>query len=148
MNLFKAIYTFFDKFEDDVRGTLSRHVFIYTFIGGVGLILFWRGIWHIADVLEGIPGSTQILFSPAGSLLLGVAILLSTGLFVSVFVGDSIIMSGIRKDKKVIDKTIEEIEEEKSEVEETEVLLMGLKKEVEKLERKLNRKSVNKKKVQ
>lgn len=137
MNPFSLIYTFFDKLEDHIRGTLSRHAFIYTFIGGTGLVLFWRGVWHVADVLESLGGASRILFSPLGSIILGSIILLSTGLFVSVFVGDSIIMSGIRKDKKIIDKTIDEVESEKSEVEETLALLTDLKKEVERLEGKV-----------
>lgn len=141
MNLFHKIYAFFDKLEDDIRGTLSKHVFIYTFIGGTGLILFWRGVWHVADFFETTGGVNKIIFSPMGSVILGTIILLSTGLFVSVFVGDSIIMSGIRKDKKIIDKTSDEVEVEKTEVEQTMELILSVKKEVEKLENKLKEKN-------
>jgi len=123
--------------EDHVRARLSRHAFIYTFIGGTGIVLFWRGIWHVADVLETIQGVPRVLFSPLGSVILGATILLSTGLFVSVFVGESIIISGIKKDKKVIDRTEEEVASEMGEVERTLVLLVDLKKEVEKLEIKV-----------
>ncbi len=137
MSPFTFIYNFFDKLEDHIRGTLSRHAFIYTFIGGTGLVLFWRGVWHVADALENIEGMSRVIFSPMGSVLLGAIILLSTGLFVSVFVGDSIIMSGIKKDKKIIDKTIDEVETEKSEVEQTLALLLEVKKEVERVEHKL-----------
>ena len=137
MNPFNFVYSFFDKLEDHVRAQLSRHAFIYTFIGGTGLVLFWRGVWHIADVLEGLDGVTRVLFSPLGSLLLGSTILLATGLFVSVFIGDSIIMSGIKKDKKTIDKTIDEVESEKSEVDQTLALLLDVKTEVERLENKI-----------
>jgi hypothetical protein len=136
MNPFSLIYSFFDKLEDHIRGTLSRHAFIYTFIGGTGLVLFWRGIWHVADALENLDGIPHVLFSPMGSVILGSIILLSTGLFVSVFVGDSIIMSGIRKDKKIIDKTIDEVKSEKTEVEQTLELLVDVKKEVDSLTKK------------
>ena len=137
MNPFSLIYSFFDKLEDHIRGALSRHAFIYTFIGGTGLVLFWRGVWHVADVLEGLGGASRILFSPLGSMILGSIILLSTGLFVSVFVGDSIIMSGIRKDKKIIDKALDEVEQEEGELEQTLKMLVDVKGEVENLERKL-----------
>lgn len=137
MKLISIIYDFFDKLEDHIRGILSHHAFIYTFIGGTGIVLFWRGVWHVADVLENLDGAPRVIFSPMGSIILGAIILLSTGLFVSVFVGDSIIMSGIRKDKKIIDKTIGEVESEKTEVEQTLALLRDVKLEVEKLEEKL-----------
>ncbi|MFA5131863.1 MAG: hypothetical protein WC444_00885 [Candidatus Paceibacterota bacterium] len=137
MKFIEFVYNFFDKMEDHVRARLSRHAFIYTFIGGTGIVLFWRGIWHVADVLETIQGVPRVLFSPLGSVILGATILLSTGLFVSVFVGESIIISGIKKDKKVIDRTEEEVASEMGEVERTLVLLVDLKKEVEKLEIKV-----------
>lgn len=143
MNPFNIVYSFFDKLEDHIRGTLSRHAFIYTFIGGTGLVLFWRGVWHVADALENLDGASRVLFSPMGSVILGSIILLATGLFVSVFVGDSIIMSGIRKDKKIIDKTIDEVESEKSEVEQTLLLLLDVKKEVERLEDKVREHNKN-----
>ncbi len=137
MNPFNIIYSFFDKLEDRIRGTLSRHAFIYTFIGGTGLVLFWRGVWHVADALENLDGFSRVLFSPMGSVIFGSVILLATGLFVSVFVGDSIIMSGIKKDKKIIDKTIDEVESERTEVEQTLALLLDVKSEVERLEGKV-----------
>jgi uncharacterized protein YneF (UPF0154 family) len=45
-------------------------------------------------------------------MVLGILILLITGLLVSTFIGDSIIISGIRKDKKLIEKSTKEIEED------------------------------------
>ena len=84
----------------------------YSVIGGSGVILFWRGVWHSADYFEKNTYWGSYVFSNLGSMILGVVILLVTGLLVSVFIGDSIIMSGIRHDKKLIEKTEEEIEEE------------------------------------
>lgn len=40
-----------DSLEDDVRGWLSRHPILYAFIGGTGVVIFWRGIWHTADYI-------------------------------------------------------------------------------------------------
>lgn len=137
MKTVDAIFYLFDKFEDRVRARLARHPFVYTFIGGAGVVLFWRGVWHIADVLEKTTLWGSLVFSPLGCLILSVIVLLATGLFVSVFIGDSIIMSGIRHDKKIIERTIEDVETEKSDVEKMLVIVTDMKKEVEHLENKL-----------
>ena len=137
MKTIDSIYYLFDKMEDHIRARLARHPFVYTFIGGAGVVLFWRGVWHIADVFEKNTILGGFLFSPLGSVILGVAILLSTGLFVSVFIGDSIIMSGIKHDKKIIEKTIEDVEAEMSDVEKMLTVVIDIKKEMEILENKI-----------
>ncbi len=101
---------FFDKIEDHTRGALAHHPLTYSVIGGTGVVLFWRGIWHTADHLQANTLVGSYLFSDLGSVLLGLFILLITGLFVSVFIGDSIIISGMRGSKKIIEKTESEIE--------------------------------------
>lgn len=74
------------------------------------MVLFWRGIWHTADLLQIHTYWGSVLFSELGSVLLGLFILLITGLFVSVFIGDSIIISGMRGSKKIIEQTESELE--------------------------------------
>lgn len=108
----KRIIKFFDRAEDHVRAGLSHHPFVYSFLGGASIVLFWRGVWHSADYLEQNTYFGSILFSNLGSILVGAISLLMTGLFVSVFIGDSIIISGIRGDKKLIEKTESELESE------------------------------------
>jgi uncharacterized coiled-coil protein SlyX len=103
-NLWTRTYNYFDKFEDGIRGYLSRRPILYTFIGGVAIVLFWRGIWHTADLFPWLTGPMSILIS--------VVILLATGLFVSYFVGDMIIISGLNKEKKTTEKNEEEIHNE------------------------------------
>lgn len=136
MKILDAVYHFFDRLEDHVRALLSTHKFIYTFIGGIGVVLFWRGVWHTADFLETTTITGSVLFSPYISVLLSLVILLITGLFVSVFIGESIIISGIKKEKKEADKTIDEIEDEKVDIEKVLSLIKDLKKEIEVLESK------------
>ena len=116
------IIKFFDRLEDKVRFTLSRHPLIYTFIGGVAVVLFWRGVWNTADMFPWLTGPV--------SLLISTGVLLMIGLFVSFFIGDQQILSGMRKEKKLIEKTKEELDEE-------EVSLQEIHKEVEALVRKL-----------
>jgi len=95
---------FFDKFEDRIRIALSRRPIAYAIIGGIGIVLFWKGVWETAELFP-------ILYGPP-SALLGVFILLATGLLVSFFIGDSIILSGINREKKLVEKTETEVREE------------------------------------
>ncbi|MDO8482631.1 MAG: hypothetical protein Q7S86_02320 [bacterium] len=108
------ILRFFDKLEDRVRGRLSRTPIIYAFVGGVAVVIFWRGIWHLADELQGFGGWWGVIFSPDISLIFSVLVLLGTGLFVSFFIGDRIIMSGLRHEKKIEEKTEAEVREEET----------------------------------
>ncbi len=55
----------------------------------------------------------------------------------SAFIGDSIIMSGIRHDKKIIEKTIEDVETEKSDLEKMLVAVNSMQQELSHLEGKL-----------
>jgi hypothetical protein len=72
-------------------------------IGGFAIVLFWRSVWEITNLLE---------WNPYITLIISICILLATGLFVSFFVGDTILISGIKKEKKLIEKTEEEVDEE------------------------------------
>src|SRR3989338_7814156 len=87
--MLKKTLHYFDKLEDGIRARLSRMPILYTFIGGVAIVLFWRGVWITADEFP-------ILTGPV-SILIGFLVLLLTGFFVSFFVGDVIILSGQQK---------------------------------------------------
>lgn len=118
--MFRRIYQFFDKLEDDVRGSLSRFPLLYAFIGGTAIVLFWRGIWHAADLIE---------LSPGASILIGAIVLLLTGLLTASFIGDHIIISGLKHDKK-----IGEVERE---VRTEEDVLLEIRKDIEEIKKKL-----------
>lgn len=108
------ILKFFDKFEDRVREHLSRIPIIYAVVGGVTVVIFWRGIWEIADHLYTLGGVWAFLFHPVVSVVVSIVVLLATGLFVSFFIGDRIIMSGLKHEKKVEEKTEVEVREEEA----------------------------------
>lgn len=108
---------FFDRLEDVIRGRLSKHPIIYGFIGGSGVIIFWRGVWHSADWLQANTLIGAVLFSNVGSMLTGIVVLLMSGLFVSILIGDSILISGLRHEKKVTEKTEDEVLSEKRDLE-------------------------------
>ncbi len=103
----KKIINFLDKTEDKIRGLLARHPMLYAIVGAIGVVLLWRGIWHTADEFSFLTGPV--------SIILGLGILLITGVFVSSFVENRIIMTGLRGEKKLADKTLAELnaEEEK-----------------------------------
>ena len=102
-HMVKKILKFFDKLEDKIRIRLSHNPVLYAIIGAVGIILVWRGVEDIAGEI-GLTGPF--------AFMAGIAILLSTGLLVSFFIGDSIIISGFKHEKKVADKTEAEIRAE------------------------------------
>ena len=108
----KMILGFFDRLEDRIRIRLSHWPILYAFIGAVGIILVWKGVWETAELFPSLYGPP--------SAVLGAGILLLTGLLVSFFIGDSIIISGFKGEKKLVEKTEKEVSEEQ--VEMTEVI--------------------------
>ena len=100
----ETILSFFDKLEDNIRAALSRRPVVYAFVGGAAIVLFWRGVWMVADAIPFLTGPVSILVS--------VAILLAMGLFVSFFIGDSIIISGLKKEKRLDEKIAAEVKTE------------------------------------
>jgi uncharacterized protein YneF (UPF0154 family) len=87
----------------------------------------------VADYLEFNTVWGRVVFSPFGSIILGMIILLLTGLFVAVFIGDSIIMSGIKGEKKLVEKTEDELAEEKSEIQIVKDVVDHIEKDIHKL---------------
>lgn len=124
---------FFDRLEDRVRGWLSRFPILYAILCGVAIVLFWRGVWHTADLIEGGAAGEAgtFLFSAPVSLVLSALFMLLTGVFVSFFIGDRIILSGLKHEKKIEEKTEEEVREE-------EVILLDLYEKLERIEREVH----------
>lgn len=120
--MIKDIITSLNKMPDKIRMRLNRHPILYAFIGGTGIVLFWRGIWHTADDIN--LGSTA-------SIVIGVAILLTIGIFVSEFIGNRLIISGLIGEKKLAEK-------EESEIETEETQLKNLQSTINRLEKKLD----------
>lgn len=121
--MIKFIVHFFDKLEDKVRGYLSHRPIFYAFFGGVGTVLFWRGVWHSAD---------DFGMSSTGSLFVGIVLLLITGLFVATFIGEQVILSGLKGEKKVADKTEDEVRKEAN-------ILFDLRREFDEIAERLER---------
>ena|SRR3989344_4936707 len=113
------VVRFFDRFENRIRGFLSRYPIVYGFVAGVGIVSFWRGVWETSDLLK-IPALASLLF--------GFLLLLAIGVLVTEFLGNRIIISGLRGEKKLEEKTLREIEDE-------EMFLANLKSKVDRIEK-------------
>ena len=121
----KKILHFFDKLEDKTRARLSRAPLLYALLGSVGIILFWRGVWHLAD---------DVNLSSAISTIIGVVILLITGVFVSTFIRNRLIISGLSGEKKLAEKTEGEIETEEAQLRKLQNTLNKVEEQVTKIE--------------
>jgi uncharacterized membrane protein len=131
--MFKKIINFFDKFEDRNRSQLSRFPIVYTLIGGIAIVLFWRGVWHTADLLQSKGGILGFIFYEPVNMVLVAIILLATGLFVSYFIGDTILISGLKQQKKIYEKTEKEVREEESTLGDIRDAIEEIKKEVDEI---------------
>lgn len=141
MKIFKKIFKFFDKTEDKTRAKLSRHPIIYATLGGVGLAIFWKGIWQVIDSLSFWNGQPfDKIFFFEGIILLAVSFLLLTitGLFVSFFIGDRIILSGLKQEKKLEEKTEEELEAESNVINEMKAKVDKIEENLEKIKESLS----------
>lgn len=129
--IIKKIIIYFDRLEDRVRGHLSHYPILYTLIGGVAIVLFWRGVWHTADILQERGGWLGFIFYEPVNLIITAIILLMTGLFVSYFIGDTILISGIKNQKKTTDRTEKDIKIEEEELNKIRSTIKEMKKEVD-----------------
>jgi hypothetical protein len=92
-------------------------------VSGVGVGLFFRGIWLVADHFSFLTGEITLTIS--------LIILLSTGSLVGQFLNDHIIISGITKEKKIVEKTEKEIRAERE-------VLSIIEQEIQEIHREIN----------
>ncbi len=115
----------FSNFELKTRRWLSRKPVLYGFIGGIGIVLFWRGVWHSVDTLTHVVFATTIPTASVDfntvpwwdgpvSFVVGSLLLLNTGIFVSSFIGNEVLLAGLRGEKRLAEKTTEELAQELS----------------------------------
>lgn len=146
--MLKKILAFFDKFEDKVRRWFSRRPLLYAFIGGTGVILFWRGIWHTMDFImeyfwsaplinQSIDLKMLIWWDGPLSIIIGMLILLVTGIFTSSFIGNEIIISGIKGEKKMVEKTELEMQSETESLNDIRKEIEAISNRLERIENKL-----------
>lgn len=138
---------FFDKLEDKTRRSLSRTPILYAFIGGIGIVLFWRGVWHTTDwimeyyFLQPLEYSSMHLQTAPWwdgplSFIAGSTLLLITGIFVSNFIGNEIIISGLKGEKKLAEKTEDEVKTETGVIGEIRQEVLNISKKLDQLSKK------------
>jgi hypothetical protein len=89
-------------------------------VGGIGIVLFWHGVWHGTDFLALVFGSvrdgvTSIDWAEGGdsliSFIVGSILLLSTGLFVSELLSGEALIAQRKKEEREIKKEASELPE-------------------------------------
>jgi hypothetical protein len=130
-SMIKRIVKFFDRVEDKIRGKLSHYPIVYAFIGGIGVVLFWRGVWHIAD---------EINLESGASLIIGAIILMISGIFVYEFIGTRIIASGLAGEQELTEKEEIEIETEETQIKKIQNTLTRVEQKLEHLDKEIEEK--------
>ena len=123
-----------------MRAWFSKRPILYALVGGVGIVLFWRGVWHAADAFSSLyilrDGMITFYNFADGiiSLIIGSALLLSTGLFVSDFIGAEVISAGLKGEERMTKKVEREEEEEEDVVRKIHNEVHGISRRLKKIE--------------
>lgn len=112
----------FKKIERKIEHYLSHYPKMYALIVGVGIVLFWRGVWHSADYLHEFftyfhsASSISLIdgqwWDGPLSFVIGSLILYFTGAFTSSFIGNELILSGLRGERRLEERTGAEVKSE------------------------------------
>lgn len=132
----KYFTNFFLRIEDRARSAFEHFPFFHAFLAGVGVVLFWRGVWETADYLR---------LAPSASIVIGVLLLGAIGLYLQTFVGNTIIIKQVEKEKAMSKKTEKEVTEVKAEVREGEITMEQVIRKLDAIEAKVTALSVDNK---
>ena len=118
----KYIRNLAGKVEEKIKIYLSHRPRLYALIVGIGIVLFWRGVWHSTDLIHSyfnlfhnnmtIDSLLSTWWDGPLSFVVGAIILHFTGAFTSSFIGNELILSGLRGEKKLGQKTESEVKVE------------------------------------
>lgn len=122
----KYFTNIFLRIEEKARAYFERFPFAHAFLGGVGVVLFWRGVWEIADRMH---------IDPIASIGLGSLLLGAIGLFLHTFVGNAIIIKNVEKDKRLTKKAQHGIVAVEQNIKQEEVTLNQLSEKIDRLEK-------------
>jgi len=134
----KSIVKFFDKLEDKIRQHLSHKLLVYAFLSGTVVVLFWKGIWDTADFLQAQGGFWAAVFYGPNLIVWTTVVLSLTGVFVSFFVGDRVILSGLKHEKSIEEKTEAELKAEDVEIKNTIFKIHTISKDIEEIKHALH----------
>lgn len=137
------------KIKHRIQNHLSHHPKTYALIVGIGIVLFWRGVWHSADHLHTFISHLSADISSPGfidapwwdgplSFIVGCVLLYFTGAFTSSFIGNELILSGLRGEKKLSEKTELDLKDEVNAIADVKDELLIISKKLELLQNKAN----------
>jgi len=119
----------FLKLEEKSRHRFEKLPFTHAFFAGVGVVLFWRGIWEVADRLQ---------LNPYWSVVLGSLVLMILGLFLQTFVGNTLIIKKVESERKIDQKAETDLKKVQQEIDVEEITLDVLARRLENIESKLD----------
>ncbi len=122
------------KIEEGARKFFEYIPFTHAFLAGVGVILFWRGVWEIADIL---------MLDPVASILLGCVILGGIGLFIQTFVGNAIIIKNVKREEQREAATERKVKQVEQELVTEEITMNKLAQKLDELNKKIDLLSKN-----
>ncbi len=150
----KYIRGFLEKIEEKIKIYLSHRPRLYALIVGVGVVLFWRGVWHSTDLIHTylnifqnnltIDSSMSPWWDGLLSFVVGALILHFTGAFTSSFIGNELILSGLRGEKRLTEKTETEIKGEEQFIFDIKEELGEMTEKIEQLEKEIHKKELKK----
>jgi hypothetical protein len=145
----REIKNLINKTEERIKIYLSHHPVLYALFVGIGVVLFWRGVWHTTDLVHtyfGIFQNSSSVSLPFSSwwdgplsFVVGIIILFFTGAFTSSFIGNELILSGLRQEKKLSQKTEIEVESEEKYVSDIKEELNTMADKINQLEKKIHK---------
>ncbi|MEI7765370.1 MAG: hypothetical protein WCI93_02170 [bacterium] len=146
----KYIKGFLGKIEENIKIYLSHRPRFYALIVGVGIVLFWRGVWHSTDQIHTylnifqnnltIDGVMSPWWDGLLSFIVGTLILHFTGAFTSSFIGNELILSGLRGEKRLSQKTETEVKGEEQFISDIKKELGDMTEKIIELENEVHRK--------
>lgn len=133
-----------------IRMWLSHRPVLYAFLGGIGVVLFWRGVWLTMDALTHYVSATYDVYSSIElsqllwwdgplSLVIGSSILFFVGAFVSSLIGNELIISGLRSEKNLTAKEGKAIHSEAIDIHGIQQILSDVTTKLDTLEYKLTK---------
>ncbi|OGI83889.1 hypothetical protein A2903_00935 [Candidatus Nomurabacteria bacterium RIFCSPLOWO2_01_FULL_33_17] len=115
--------------EDRARKYFEQFPFTHALLAGIGVILFWRGVWEIADINR---------LSPIASVIIGIILLGGIGLFVHTFVGNAIIIKSIKHEIDIEKENKAEVTQVEKDIKRDEITLDHLSNKLDSLIKKID----------
>lgn len=138
------------KLRNKIVVYLSHRPELYALIVGVGIVLFWRGVWHSTDLIHTyfnvfnnnltIDSVSSPWWDGPLSFVVGILVLYITSAFTSSFIGNELILAGLRKEGKIHQKTEIEIKDEEKFIIDIKKELFVITEKIDQLEQEISKK--------